>query len=54
MYLRLLALDRVDSTQLVGFEGSTFTALQLGSSRTPAFRPALRLTFVRRYKFGQP
>jgi hypothetical protein len=61
VYLRLLALDRfdstrlrVDSTHLDGFEGSTFTTLRLFSSRTPAFRPALRLTFVRRFKFGEP
>jgi hypothetical protein len=54
VYLRLLALDRVDATHLDGSEGSTFTALRLYSSRTPAFRPALRLTFVRRYKFGEP
>jgi hypothetical protein len=54
VYLRLLALDRVDSTHLDGSEGSTFTALRLYSSRTPAFRPALRLTFVRRFKFGEP
>jgi len=54
VYLRLLALDRVDSTQLNGSEGTTFTALRLYSSRTPAFRPALRLTFVRRFKFGEP
>jgi hypothetical protein len=54
VYLRLLALDRVDSTHLDGFEGSTFTTLRLYSSRTPAFRPALRLTFVPRFKFGEP
>ncbi len=54
VYLRLLALDRVDSTRFGGVEGSTFTALRLYSSRTPAFRPALHLTFVRRFKFGKP
>jgi hypothetical protein len=54
VYLRLLALDRVDSLNLDGSEGSTFTALRLYSSRTPAFRPALRLTFIRRFKFGEP
>jgi hypothetical protein len=54
VYLRLLALDRADSTRLDGSEGSTLTALRLYSSRTPAFRPALLLTFVRRFKFGEP
>jgi len=54
MYLRLLALARVDSTGLDGIEGASFTALRLYSSRTPAFRPALLLTFVRRFKFGEP
>ncbi|MGH7614131.1 MAG: hypothetical protein ACREMW_08855 [Gemmatimonadales bacterium] len=54
VYLRLLALDRVFSTELDGSEASTFTALRLYSSRTPAFRPALRLTFSRRFRFGEP
>jgi len=54
VYLRLLALDRADSIRLTGSEGSSFTALRLYSSRTPAFQPALRLTFVRRFKFGAP
>jgi hypothetical protein len=54
VYLRLLALDRVDSTSLTGSEGTTFTALRLYSSRSAGFRPALRLTFVRRFKFGEP
>jgi len=53
-YLRLLALDRRDSTSLTGTEGTTLTALRLYSSRTPAFRPGLHVTYVPRFKFGVP
>ena len=54
MYLRLLAVDRRSGSQLDGTEGGTFTALRLYSSRAAAFRPALRLTYVPRIKFGLP
>ncbi len=53
-YLRLLTLDRRDSTRVDGNEGATFTTLRLFSSRTPGFQPALRLTYVPRIKFGAP
>jgi hypothetical protein len=53
-FLQLLALDRLDSTFVGGSEGATLTRLRLYSSRTPAFRPALRLTFVPRFPFGVP
>ena len=53
-YLRLLTLDRGDTARLSGWEGTTFTALRLYSSRTPAFRPGLHVTFIPRFKFGVP
>jgi hypothetical protein len=53
-FLQLLALDRPDSTSLGGSEGAAFTRMRLYSSRTPGFRPALRLTFVPRFPFGVP
>jgi len=54
VYLSLLAVDRADSLVLRGFEGETFTTLRFFSSRTPAFRPSILLTFVPRLKFGAP
>lgn len=53
-YAELFALDRRDTTQVFGSEGATLTTLRVFSSRTPAFRPALRLTYVPRIKFGVP
>ena len=53
-FLQLLALDRINSSFVGGTEGATLTRLRLYSSRTPAFRPALRLTFVPRFPFGVP
>jgi hypothetical protein len=57
VYLSLLAVDRTDSTRLAGFrpfnfDAETFEALRFFSSRAPAFRPAIQLTFVRRLTFG--
>ncbi len=59
VYLSLLAVDRVDSTRLTGFElvrfdSRSFDAPRFFSSRSPAFRPAIRLTFVRHLQFGAP
>ena len=54
VYLTLLAIDRTDTLTLRGFEGETFSAIRLFSSRTPAFRPSILLTFVPRLKFGAP
>jgi hypothetical protein len=51
-FLQVLALDRASSLALGGSAGATFTRLRLYSSRTPAFRPALRLTYTPRYPFG--
>jgi hypothetical protein len=51
VYLSLLTLSR-DSVAQRGFEAGSFEALRFFSSRTPAFRPAIRLTFVRRLQFG--
>ena len=48
----LFALDRRDSSRINGFEGATLTTLRVFSTRTAAFRPALRLTYVPRIKFG--
>jgi hypothetical protein len=55
VYLRLLALNRsVDSTGNSSTEGGTFSTLQFTSSRTPALRPSILLTFVARFKFAVP
>jgi hypothetical protein len=54
VYLSLLSLDRTDSLHQRGLETGTFSALRFFSSRTPAFRPAVILTFVPRLKFGAP
>ncbi len=63
IYLRLLALLRsqphsgaiVDTTgRLTSIEGGTFTTLRFYSSRTAAFRPMIRLTYVPRIKLGAP
>jgi hypothetical protein len=35
-------------------EAATYTQVRFYSSRAPAFRPALHVTFVRRYAFGTP
>jgi hypothetical protein len=35
-------------------EAATYTQARFYSSRAPAFRPALHVTFVRRYAFGTP
>jgi hypothetical protein len=50
----LFALDRRNASRLDGPEGGTLTALRFFSSRTPGFRPALRLTYVPRIKLGAP
>jgi hypothetical protein len=59
----LLALNRsqpvagatVDTTgRLSSFEGATFTTLRFYSSRTAAFRPMIRLTYVPRINLGAP
>lgn len=61
IYLRLLALKRnmvaagVDTTgHRSSVEGGTFTTLRFYSSRTAAFRPLIRLTYVPRIKVGVP
>jgi hypothetical protein len=53
-FLQLLAADRTDSSFVGGAEGTTFSRLHLYSSRTPAFRPAVRITFIPRFPFGAP
>jgi hypothetical protein len=35
-------------------EASSFTEIQFYSSRAPAFRPALHVTYIKRFPFGQP
>lgn len=56
VYLSLLALNRLtlDSIHLNGAEASSLAALRLFSSRSPAFRPSVRITYVPRVKFGAP
>ncbi len=61
IYLRLLALQRsnlvvgADTTgRFTSVEGGTFTTLRFYSSRTGAFRPMIRLTYVPRIKLGAP
>jgi hypothetical protein len=53
-FVRLIALDRSDTTRIDGLEGTTLTTLRFFSSRTPAFQPTLRVTYVPRIKFGAP
>lgn len=54
VYLSLLRLDRVDSVHVAGDEAGTLAALRLFSTRSPAFRPSIRITYVPRVKFGAP
>jgi hypothetical protein len=35
-------------------EAATYAQIRFYSTRTPAFRPALHITYVRRYAFGAP
>lgn len=55
-YLSLLTLSRLqkDSIHLNGSEASTLAALRFYSSRSTAFSPSIRLTYVPRVKFGAP
>jgi len=49
-----------DSTAVTTFvlehspEASSYTEVRFYSSRTPAYRPAVRITYVGRYQFGRP
>jgi hypothetical protein len=52
IYVNMLGLDRTDSTRLRGIEAGSLDALRFFSTRAPAFRPAIRLTFVRHLTFG--
>ena len=63
LFLRLMSLRRFRSDSAAredttgrysSFEGSTFTTLRFYSSRTAAFRPLLKLTYVPRIKLGVP
>ena len=50
----------IDTTLATAFflgqqpEATSFTEIRFYSSRTPAFRPALHVTYVKRYPFGEP
>lgn len=50
----------IDTTLTTAFilghspEASSFTEIRFFSSRTPAFRPALHVTYVKRFPFGEP
>ena len=64
VFVRLLSLRRLlpdtvglraDTTgRTSSLEGSTFTTLRFYSSRTQAFRPVIKLTYVPRIKLGAP
>lgn len=63
VFVRLLALRRlvpdsgstVDTTgRSSSLEGATFTTVRFYSSRTAAFRPMIKLTYVPRIKLGAP
>lgn len=63
LFLRLMSLRRADSTATFpartngrgsSLEGGTFTTLRFYSSRTAAFRPVIKLTYVPRIKLGIP
>jgi hypothetical protein len=50
----------LDTTMTTAFilgqvpEATSFTEIRFYSSRAPAFRPGLRVTYVKRFKFGEP
>jgi hypothetical protein len=50
----------LDSTQTTAFmlgqvpEAASYTEIRFYSSRAAAFRPALHVTYVKRYPFGKP
>jgi hypothetical protein len=55
--IRVWALDTTATTAFVLGqlpEAATYTQLRFYSTRTPAFRPALHVTYVRRFPFGTP
>src|SRR5207237_3611130 len=55
--LQFWASDTTRATTLVlraREEATSFSLIRFYPSVAPAFRPALRITFVRRFPFGQP
>ena len=55
--IRAWAQDTSVATALVlgqRLEASSYTQIRFYSTRAPAFRPALHITYVRRYAFGAP
>lgn len=55
--IRAWALDTTSTTALVLGqlpEAAAYTQIRFYSTRTPAFRPALHVTYVRRFPFGAP
>ena len=55
--IRSWALDTSATTAfmlLQSAEAATYAQIRFYSTRTPAFRPALHITYVRRYAFGVP
>jgi hypothetical protein len=55
--VRTWAIDTTRATALfLGQvpEAASFTEIRFYSSRAPAFRPALHLTYVKRFPFGEP
>jgi hypothetical protein len=55
--IRAWAMDTLAATALVLGqvpEAASYTEIVFYSSRTPAFRPALQVTYVRRFPFGVP
>jgi hypothetical protein len=55
--VRLWSADTAAATAVMlsqAPEAATYTQIRFHSSRTPAFRPALRITYVKRYRFGVP
>jgi hypothetical protein len=52
--MNLLTLERSDSVSVRGSEAATFNTVRFFSSRTPALRPSILLTYVPRVTFGVP
>jgi hypothetical protein len=55
--IRAWSLDTTAATAFVLSqlpEAASYTQVRFYSTRAPAFRPALRVTYVRRYPFGTP
>jgi hypothetical protein len=54
VFLNMITLERGDSVTLSGPEAGSFNTVRFFSTRAPAFRPSILVTFVPRVNFGVP